>query len=149
MLLDSGTIAIPPSTNNGSGNRFSDLMNVASPAVIVVQTERWEAMQERYRTIPLIDMLRYECEKRSIALRTLGEYAVSLSFRNLGCSTKAEIADALTRIFPELSWKMPPRRNIWDSEHSRQSIFDAIALGFSFWQLETGEPALSRITNSS
>jgi hypothetical protein len=137
ILLDSGTTAIPPTNGNASGNRFSDLLNLASPAAIVVKTERWEYMQAHSRTSSLIDVLRQESEKRSIALRTLDEHALALSFRNLGCSTKAEIAAALTRVFPELDWKLPPKRDIWDSEHFRQSIFDAIALGLAFWQHKT------------
>jgi hypothetical protein len=140
-LLDSGTIAIPRNRDEASGNRLSDLLNLASPTAIVVKSERWENMQARSRTSSLIDVLRLESEKRSIALRTLNEQALALSFRKLGCSTKAEITAALTRIYPELGWKLPPKREIWDSEHSRQSIFDAIALGFSFWQHETVAPS--------
>jgi hypothetical protein len=140
-LLDSGTTAIPANSGQPSGNRFSDLLNLVSPAAIVVKTERWENMQARSRTSSLINALRQEIEKRSIALRTLDEQALALSFRNLGCSTKAEVADALSRIYPELGWKIPPKRHIWESEHSRQSIFDAIALGFSFWQHEAVAPS--------
>ena len=137
ILLDSGTIAIPPSNGDGDANRLSDLLNLTSPAFIVVKTERWEGMQARSRTGSLIQALRHESDKRSIALHGLDEHAVAQSFRNLGCSTKGEIADALIRIFPELEWKLPPKRDIWDSEHSRQSIFDAVALGFASWQHET------------
>lgn len=139
-LLDSGTTAIPPNKGDASGNRFSDLLDLASPAAIVVKTERWQYIRAHSRTKSLIDSIRGESETRSVAIRILDEQALGLTFRNLGCSTKAEIAAALIRIFPELDWKIPPKRAIWDSEHSRQSIFDAIALGLAFWQHDTVSP---------
>jgi hypothetical protein len=56
---------------------------------------------------------------------------------NLGCSTKVEISTALARVFPELVWRLPPERKAWESEHPRQTVFDAIALGLAYWQHET------------
>jgi hypothetical protein len=38
-------------------------------------------------------------------------------------------------MFPELLWKLPPKRRIWESEHPIMAMFDAVALGFAYWQL--------------
>src|SRR5690242_11296341 len=70
-LLDSGTTAIPPNNGDAGGNRFSDLLNLASPAAIVVKTERWEYMRAHSRTKSLIDAMRAESETRSLAIRVL------------------------------------------------------------------------------
>jgi len=40
------------------------------------------------------------------------------------------LADA----FPELLPRLPTKRKIWESEHPRMAMFDAIALGFASWQ---------------
>jgi hypothetical protein len=59
---------------------------------------------------------------------------IDVAFTPLGFRTREEIAEALTRIFPELIWHLPPKRKIWQSEHPRMTVFDAIALGLTYWQ---------------
>ena len=93
---------------------------------------------------PMIESLTNECETRRIQIRLLEKDAVNTTFRNLGCETKAEIAVALARIFPELVWQLPPKRKAWKSEHPHQSVFDAIALGMAYWQHETSAMADSQ-----
>jgi hypothetical protein len=56
------------------------------------------------------------------------------TFSDMDCETKDDIAAALTRIFTELVWRLPPKRRPWQSEHPRMAIFDAIALGLAYWQ---------------
>jgi len=82
-------------------------------------------------------MLTRESETREIRIRMLEQNAIEATFRNMGGATKAEISAALAVIFPELVWRLPPKRKAWESEHPRQSVFDAIALGFAYWQHET------------
>jgi hypothetical protein len=82
-------------------------------------------------------MLTQESRARGIELRVLELTNFNATFRNLGCETKAEISTVLARIFPELVWQLPPRRRAWESEHPRQTVFDAIALGLAYWQHET------------
>ncbi len=45
--------------------------------------------------------------------------------------TKYEIARRVAERFPVLRRALPPKRQIWESEHYRMSIFDAAALLFS------------------
>jgi hypothetical protein len=42
--------------------------------------------------------------------------------------TKYSLAEMLANRFPELADRLPPKRRIGDGEHSRMSIFDAVAL---------------------
>ena len=44
----------------------------------------------------------------------------------------------VARMFPELLWKLPPKRKIWESEHPIMTMFDAIAMGFAYWQRDGG-----------
>jgi hypothetical protein len=48
--------------------------------------------------------------------------------------TKQETAEALAAIFPELLWKLPPRRKSWQPEPHIPIVFDAVAAGFAYWQ---------------
>jgi hypothetical protein len=33
--------------------------------------------------------------------------------------------------FPELSWRLPPKRKAWESELKRTTIFDAASIGMA------------------
>jgi hypothetical protein len=107
------------------------------PSIIVVRKERWDNMRFDPNSKQSIDGLIHESEARGIQIRMLELSAVNMAFRNLGCETKAEVSAVLARIFPELVWQLPPERKVWESEHPRQSAFDAIALGLAYWQHET------------
>lgn len=48
--------------------------------------------------------------------------------------SKYEIAKLVAERFPEIAWKLPPKRKVWQSESERQSIFDAISTGVYFFQ---------------
>jgi hypothetical protein len=41
----------------------------------------------------------------------------------------------LGQMFPELLWKLPAKRTVGNSEHPRMVVFDAISVGFTYWQL--------------
>jgi len=56
------------------------------------------------------------------------------AFRIFHAKTKYEIACILVQMFPELLWKLPPERKFYESEHPSMTIFDAIALGLTYWQ---------------
>jgi hypothetical protein len=135
-LLDSGTTVLSSVQAEFVMNRFSDLLRMSLPSIIVVRKDRWENMSSDSSARHSIEMLTRESESREIQIRVLEKNAMSATFRNLGCATKAEITTALARIFPELVWQLPPRRMAWESEHPRQSVFDAIALGLAYWQHE-------------
>ncbi len=136
-LLDYGTTAVPFERAENSTSRFADLLKISLPSVIVVRKDRWEGMVAHPQAKLLIEMLASEADARGIEIRLLDQDAIKSTFRNLNCETKAEISSALSRFFPDLVWQLPPQRRIWDAEHPRQSVFDAIALGFVYWQQAT------------
>jgi hypothetical protein len=136
-LLDHGTTVVPFEGAGSSTSKFSDLLKISMPSVIIVKKERWEDMVAHPQAKRLTEKLTREANAREIEIRLLEQNALRATFRNLNCETKAEISAALSRFFPNLAWQLPPPRKIWDSEHPRQSVFDAIALGFAYWQWVT------------
>ena len=50
-----------------------------------------------------------------------------------GTSGKYETALSLIRAFPQLEWKLPPRRKPWQPEHRNMCIFDAVAIGVAYF----------------
>jgi hypothetical protein len=136
-LLDFGTTVLPATPVEFAVSRLSGLLKMSLPSIIVVKKDRWENMRFGPNSRQSIEGLIHESEARGIQIRMLELNAVNTAFRNLGCETKAEISAELARIFPELVWQLPPERKAWESEHPRQSAFDAIALGIVYWQYET------------
>lgn len=130
-LLDFGTIHLGQFEDGGS--KFPDLLKMLLPSTIVVKRERWNNLVARSDSKSFIESLTMQAKAHSTKIRLLEQNTLDATF---GCETKAEITASLALIFPELVWKLPPRRRIWEPEHSRQTVFDAIALGLAFWQSE-------------
>ena len=136
-LLDFGSTPVKAGQLDSAGNSLSELLKLSLPAVIVIKKQRWEKMLNDPRAKPIVEALTSGAGLNRIQIQLLDEDAICYAFRNLGCETKSEISGALARIFPELAWHVPPTRRPWDPEHSRQKVFDAIALGLAYWQHET------------
>ena len=135
--MDYGTVINPADNAEESENRLSDLLKVSSPSIIVVKKERWERFFSHSELRPITAALSTEAKRHGIEIRALPQSAFGATLRDLGCATKSDVSALLARIFPELVWQLPPTRRAWDSEHPRQSVLDAIALGFAAWQHST------------
>ena len=59
--------------------------------------------------------------------------AIRRCFAAAGAHTKSEIAQVVARHIPAFKHRLPPLRKIWMSEDARQSLFDAAALGLTFY----------------
>ena len=137
LLLDWGISSYPSMVEGGAevaARRLQALLRMSSPSAIVVKTERWERAAASSSTRALTVAISREVSERSLPIRLIGQRELRGTFLNLQCETKYEIAAVLARIFPELLWKVPPKRQIWQTEHPRMAMFDAIALGLAYWQ---------------
>lgn len=114
--------------------RLEGLLDSFSPSAIVVKKERWDRAQFSFHIKSLVEVMTKVATAHSIPILLIADNDVRRTFRNMGCETRDEIAAALARIFPNLHWKLPPKRRAWQSEHPRMAMFDAIALGLAYWQ---------------
>jgi len=136
-LLDSGLCfyrAVGPAEAAMASKRLVVLLRLFSPSAIVIKRERWDKAQTSSHISSLIKVMTQTASAHSIPILLIGDDDVRKTFRNLGCETKEEIAASLARIFPELVWRLPPKRRPWQSEHPRMAMFDAISLGLAYWQ---------------
>jgi hypothetical protein len=76
----------------------------------------------------------HEATDRSILVHFVSRDAIQNAFRGVRASTKDEMAEALTQIFPELLTRLPPKRKTWQTEPQAMVVFDAVATGFAYWQ---------------
>jgi len=115
------------------GKRLAALLAVYSPSAIVVTKEQWDRALSDTEIRTLVEEILRLAEANDITVRGVGHTMVRQSFVSMQSGTKHEIANSLARIFPELSSRLPPARRTWESEHSIMTMFDATALGLSFW----------------
>lgn len=113
--------------------RLSKLIALRQPDLIVLRKERWErALVDSNLTNPVM-AVRSEAEARSIPIYLIDQAAIRTTFSRFGCETREDTAAVIVSIFPELLRSLPPKRKPWKAEHPRMSVFDAIALGLSYW----------------
>jgi RNase H-fold protein (predicted Holliday junction resolvase) len=136
MLLDWGVRAYPVINDDESSiaiKRLRTLISMFGPVAIVIKRERWEKRETNANMQKLIDAFESEAFARLIPIRLIREQDIRSTFVNFGCTTREENAAALARIFPELAWDLPAKRRTWQPEHSRMTVFDALAIGLAYW----------------
>lgn len=113
--------------------KFAKLLDEFSPSDVVAKdlSERQGITGRKLRKIT--EVVRREATKRAIPLRFLKPGALEAAFGGEDRLTKYAVASALAQRFPELSWRLPPKRKPWQSEDYRTSIFDAAALGAAYF----------------
>jgi hypothetical protein len=117
-----------------ASRRLDGLLQSFTPSAIVIKRERWDRAKTSSHIKSLVEVVTRVAAAHSISIFLVKDDDVRQTFRNLGCETRDEIAATLARIFPDLFWKLPPKRRAWQSEHPRMAMFDAIALGLAYWQ---------------
>jgi hypothetical protein len=65
---------------------------------------------------------------RGIELAEARPAVIRRYFSRFNAGTRYEIAQVVAEMFPELAWKLPPKRRAWQHEAARMSIFDAAAV---------------------
>lgn len=110
-------------------DRIATLLAFHSASVIVARTRKYlaAARNRRFRTI--MSAVRTEARRHSAEFRALTVRQVTNYFAASGEATKYDIATRLAREFEELSWKLPSRRKIYQSEPLAMLVFDALANG--------------------
>lgn len=117
-----------------ASKRLDVLLKLFSPSAIVLKKERWNRVHGNPHLQPLAQAILQIACNHSVPIHLVGQDGLRETYMKLGCETRENIAITLARIFPELLWSLPPKRKAWEAEHNRMCVFDAIALGFSYWQ---------------
>ncbi len=114
------------------GRKISALLDLYMPSAIVVRVRDISPQEAQGRVRTAIRVIRGEARKRSITFQTISTKAVHRFFTAYPCTTKYQVATLVAQWFPELSWRLPPKRKSWKSEHHRMVVFDAAATGVAF-----------------
>jgi hypothetical protein len=137
-LLDWGVYFFPPVVEGGTvvvTNRVGDLMRLFTPSAVVVKKADRGSAGRGAGISPILKAIQSKSSARSTPVCLIRRKDVRQAFRIFRGNSKYENAVVLTRIFPDLLWKLPPKRKFYQGEHPRMIVFDAVAVGFTYWQL--------------
>jgi hypothetical protein len=117
--------------------KLASLLAELAPSVVVAKdlSKRRGIAGRKLRAVT--EVVRREATKRAIPVRFANARALEAAFGTENRLTKHGIASTLAQRFPELVWRLPPKRKPWQSEDYRTSIFDAAALGVAYFARRT------------
>lgn len=103
------------------------------PDVLVIEETRERGARRTVRIRRLYRSLTHLAHTHVIEVASYPKRVVRATFARVGASTKYEIAQAIARSIPAFSIRLPRVRKPWMSQDSRQSLFDAAALGITYY----------------
>jgi hypothetical protein len=131
QLLDYG--ATTPYPLQGAAKRAErrivSMLRMLPPAVVVLKKPRKGLRQRK-----LVQFITHQASCLSIPVVLIASNEVRQPFSIFHARNKDEVADVLARIFPDLMFRLPPKRHTGDSERHAMLVFDAIATGFAYMQ---------------
>jgi|SRR5438552_528443 len=104
--------------------RLRQLLNLWRPAALVLLKPLKKSRRPNQKKDRLLERIVTETKNRRIIVREMVKSSVDYQ----GNLTKYENARRVAEHFPVLTRELPPKRQIWQSEHYRMSIFTAASL---------------------
>lgn len=128
-LLDSGTRTFYSAGR--ISQRLAPIISIFDPCAIVVKLPTHKQSSHLSGVTANLRAIGAEAKRLSIRMESVTVQEVRCAFQEID-ATKDTIAAKITQIFPELHWKLPPRRKPWMSEGHNMVIFDAAATGVTY-----------------
>jgi len=138
-LLDWGASTVPAdltgrAAKDAARKRIALALRRCHPVAAVVRRPRRVKTGRGATPGPILRTIAREAAALPIPVHSLSRGEVREAFQLLRGRTKEEIAEALVGIFPELVTRLPPKRKKWQPEYRGMIVFDAVAVGFAYWQ---------------
>lgn len=125
--------------NTKTLEEIKKIIDLYVPTVLVIEDTTDKESRRSSRIRNLYRKLARLAEAEDIGLFRYSKLDVRDCFASLSAHTKYEIAKAVAAKIPGFAHRMPRYRKVWMSEDPRQSLFDAAALGLTFF-FRCGEP---------
>ncbi len=119
--------------NTKTLDEIKKLIDRYRPEVLVIEDTTNGNTRRTSRIRKLYRMLVHLAEAEYVELYRCSKSAVKECFASVGAGTKYEIAKAIAIQIPGFAHRIPPLRKPWMSEDTRQSLFDAAALGATYY----------------
>lgn len=119
--------------NRGTLEGIKKLVDRYRPEVLVIEDTTDGGWRRTSRIRKLYRMLVHFAEAEYVDLYRCSKKEVKTCFASVGAGTKYEIAKAIATQIPAFAHRIPRFRKPWMSEDPRQSLFDAAALGLTYF----------------
>ncbi len=121
--------------------KVEELIEMYQPDVVVIEDYRGEGSRRCARIERLIRDIGELAERNHVRVCSYSRSLIRQCFAEFNAWTKQEIAEAIAATFPELKPLVPRALKIWEKEHSRMSMFDALSLAFTYFYYQTKSKA--------
>lgn len=132
-LLEWGVKEVRGKKNAGALKHIAELIECYKPDVIVMEDCADRHCRRGARVRRLIQDLSKLATSKRIKVRRISARIVRAVLSGSTAASKQQIATTISQQFPELVSRLPPLRKPWMSEDPRMGIFDAVALGLTFF----------------
>jgi hypothetical protein len=119
--------------NTATFAEIKRLIDRYRPEALVIEDTTGKDSRRTSRIRRLYRMLAQVAQAEYVDLHCCAKIEVKKCFASVGASTKYEIAQAIAVQIPAFAHRIPRFRKPWMSEDSRQSLFDAAALGITYY----------------
>ena len=114
--------------------RVAKLLQTYHPQTLVLEDASAKSGQRSARLQKPSLKLAHVAECNGVEVCLYDRRAIRAAFASVGAKTKVEIAHAIASAIPAFAHRLPPVRKLWMSEDPRQMLFDAAALGITYYQ---------------
>lgn len=115
----------------------NSLLDRHQPDVLVIESTDDPECRRKDRVRSLLKAVARLGARSRIPVQTVFKEAIGRAFAHADADTKHKIATVIASQYPELAPRLPPKRDPWDSEDERMSLFSAAALAIAFYFDET------------
>jgi Holliday junction resolvasome RuvABC endonuclease subunit len=121
------------SKNADSLHAAKKLMDFHQPNILVMEDVRGHGSRRGPRIRQLSSAIAAHAKRSGIEIVVYPRTAIKAVFAPGGGSTKHEINCAIALLIPALRASQPRKRRAWDAEPAAQGLFDAAALGVTYF----------------
>lgn len=120
--------------------KLKELIDRYRPEVLVIEDTSDDGWHRTARIRKLYRVLAHLAKAEYIDLYRCSRKEVKACFASVGAGTKYEIAKAISTQIPAFAHRLPRLRKAWMNEDPRQSLFDATALGLTYFAQNIHSP---------
>ena len=115
--------------------RFERLLDRYAPGVLVMESFEEAAFRRSQSIKELCRWMTDHARARRMGTYHLNRNVVANCFGQMGARSRHAIAEVIAKRLPVFAHRLPPERKPWMPQDPRQSLFDAAALGLTWFAL--------------
>ena len=120
--------------------RLDSLRSMFAPSIILVRKTKESHRVGQSMIGHGLRAVKAFAKRVMVVVRVIDGSSLRKFFSEDAKVNKHDVARMVADQFPELSWRLPPKRKPWQTEPTRQSIFDAASLGVFYFAQQVEMP---------